>query len=157
MIWVALTLTPFLYYGIGTKLLSPHESNSQSLFQVQIFTVLGIALGVASFIYWRFFFSEVNLRKILKNPKNPTQTEDTADDVTTSSDSRLLRIFPKYLVSCIICWSVNESIALLGLILMTQAQDPVKTVPFLLIAVSLNLVMFPRPTKIVERCRYVKS
>jgi hypothetical protein len=59
----------------------------------------------------------------------------------------LIRSLPIYVV----CWALNSTVSVIGLIWAVLARDPSRIYPFFVVAMLLQIPMFPKAGQIVRR------
>jgi hypothetical protein len=166
VIWAGLTGSILVYSaviyaipGIGSASLGGGQSLSI------VFVALAVGSGSASVFLRALLLSENRVRKQLEQPIDAQQlsTDKQTGQLNEAKlrkieslgefEQKLLLLLNWYFVPNIICWGLNESIAVFGLVLVLLEGNPSSVIPFAGAALLLNFSMFPKFDVLVDKAR----
>ena len=140
IVWFALLLAMFAYTALVFVFRSPEAPGVTENVKAA-FVLGGTALGVISFLIYRFTLSEKSLRKKFL----ATQGEQ--------EERRLEEFSNRLLLPHVVPWGINESVVLLGFVLAFLSRNPADAIPFSVIGTVLHLYMYPRVEQLVENTK----
>lgn len=138
IVWLALLLAMFAY----TATVFLFEADPPPVLSGNVKTAFlagGVLLGALSLLVYRFSLSEKSLRKKFAATRG------------LSPEKRLEEFSESLLLPHVVPWGMNECVLLLGFVLAFMSKDPWKIAPFSVIGVVLQVYMYPRAEKLVER------
>ncbi len=138
IVWSALLLAMFAYTAVVFVFKSPDAPDVGENVKA-VFFLGGTALGVISFLIYRFTLSEKSLRKKFLSTRGQEQGE------------RLDELSNRLLLPHVVPWGINETILLLGFVLAFLSKDPQDIVPFSVTGIILHIYMYPRVEQLVGR------
>ena len=166
IIWAALTGSILVYGGVAYALPELGEAIDGGAQDISIFFVaLAIASGVGSLFLRKFLFSDEGIKRQLEKPIDPKQlstdrqtgqlNEEKLNKIESLNEfeQKLLSLLNWYFVPNLVCWGLNESIAIYGLVLAIFEGSPNTLLPFAGAALLLNFTMFPKFDSIVGKAR----
>ena len=140
IVWLALLLAMFAYTAVVFIFKSPQAPDVGENVRAA-FLLGGVALGIISFLIYRFKLSEKSLRRklIAAQEKRPEKS--------------LEEFLNRLLLPHVVPWGINESVVLLGFVLAFLSKDPGDSLPFSVTGIILHIYMYPRVEQLVERTR----
>jgi hypothetical protein len=166
MIWGGLTLNILLFPGIAYYILASGggEGLGPSHATLEfVFRLVAVSLGIGSVLWWRLHLSddrlkaslarEVSARSLASNRETGQIDEDLLSKIESLSEfeQRLLSLASGYPLPYVISPVLNVTIVLAGVVLAFLTANTSKMVPFVLAAIILNVLMFPRLITLVNR------
>ncbi len=162
IIWLAFQAAAALYYVIA-RIMAQNwgPEDKLDLAYTPVFYAVAAALAVVSIYYNRWAFSDA---RIAASPAamdrkgavaSPGLTETEQYTTLDENDRRLIDVFAYAQKSYIITWAMQETIAILGLVMTIVTQDVSQTVFFSLAAFLLLAFTRPRPLEIMERASMI--
>ena len=102
---------------------------------------------------------EVDLAKLSNNLRISELGRDKLESIASLEkfEQKLLALLDWSIVPNIICWTINETIAVFGFVLAMLNGTPNSVLPFACVALLLNFAMFPKFEAISERARSLYS
>ncbi len=165
VIWFALNGSILLYLVIPFIVPPMGETSSWQSMEL-LFYLFGFVAAASCFALRQYFFSKDSIRSRLATPVTAeslaaTQArpgEDTSEKLEQLKELddyelRLLSLLRWSLMPNIICWALIESIAVLGLVFSLLSGQASNVVPFVVIALLLNLQCFPRLDRLSEQAK----
>ena len=163
ILWFAMTVSivTLLVAGYVVSMQGETPSVPSPLLRLGL-DAAGIALALAGIGLKAFVFSRERLEERLKAPVNveamATDRESNSfsqslfDELRTLSDAelRVVGLLNWYSTPYIILLSLNECVAIFGLVLTVLTYQPVEMLPFLAAAAFLNASLYPHPRRTVE-------
>ena len=167
LLWIVLCFStivcPLIAYFVP-GIISP-QTNSLPNSVSKVFYILAGLLAIGSILIRRSLLSgtfikkemakDIDAEKILTNNKKiPLKREDLDKFNSLSSfEQKLLALTNKAYVPNLITWILNESIAILGIVLAVLTGDASKLIPFAMLGICSNLGMFPNLDKVHKKAR----
>ncbi len=139
MVWMALTCSVIAYglvgYVLGHRTLGADARSVQGGIQ-SVGLSLAVFGGLISLIFRRIYFSETRLKK------------------STQSTEQLMK---RWTLGNIICWSLNDFVAIAGLLMTFFSGDYHSQLPYVAAALLLNAYMFPKAPEFLEAALTLKQ
>ncbi len=139
IVWLALLLAMFAY--TATVFLFEADSPDLGKNVKTAFLAGGVLLGALSLLVYRFSLSEKSLRKKFAETRG------------LSPEKRLEEFSESLLLPHVVPWGMNECVLLLGFVLAFISKDPWKIAPFSAIGLVLQVYMYPRAEKLLEKTK----
>lgn len=139
IVWLALLLAMFAY--TATVFLFEAERPSLGETVKTAFLAGGVLLGAGSLFVYRFSLSEKSLRKKFAATRE------------LPPEKRLEEFSDGLLLPHVVPWGMNECVLLLGFVLAFISKDPWAIAPFSVIGVVLQVYMYPRTEKLLEKTK----
>ena len=139
IVWLALLLAMFAY----TATVFLFEADPPALGETvrTAFLAGGVLLGAGSLLIYRFSLSDRSLRKKFAATRGP------------GPEKRLEEFSDRLLLPHVVPWGMNECVLLLGFVLAFMSKDPWKIMPFSAVGIVLQVYMYPRVAKLLERTK----
>ena len=165
LLWAALTGAVFLYVFIAFFLVIAGETlgtSDPSLF-VSLLGLAAVILAIGSLHYWRHTHANDSLEKLLRDPlvlqsfhKRMSERisdleSSTVHDDLSSFDRKRCAVAVAMQTPLIINLAFNETVALLGFVLVFVTREFSHIIPFAAVALVLNAMMFPRIDNLMAR------
>ncbi len=163
VIWIAITMSILIYTVV---LYMIHASGSQSADGGQVhvvFYAIAALLAIAALIYRQRAFSDDRLRGITEKPVatrslaiNPQTRRVDAErlrriESLPPKEQGVLNLAQSLTIPTIVVLALNESIAIVGFVAAFLTHNPTAILPFAILAIALNLFVFPRPESLPGR------
>ena len=138
IVWSALLLAMFAYTAVVFVFRSPEAPDVGETVKAA-FLIGGAALGIISLLIYRFTLSEKSLRRkfLATEGREP--------------EKRFEELSNRLLLPHVVPWGINETVVLLGFVLVFLSKNPQDTVPFSVIGIVLQVYMYPRVEQLIER------
>jgi len=167
VVWIAITGSIIFYFVF--VYIFVREGRTQAFeksegLEAVLYAAAAIT-AICSILYRRYSLSDERLTKIL-NREIDIRTLAKSSGTGTSEHEKLARLealsdFEKKVLSLMcdlqksthINLIINETVAILGLVLAFLSGDPLKIIPFGIVSLLLNIWMFPRPEAILEKAQ----
>lgn len=164
IVWAALTAS-ILIYGLVAYLVAGRISGPTQVPDLLPLALGGVAIltGAGSWLLARILLSDNRLRKAMRSEPTPealardprrgiVDEERLRKIQLLSSSERKLLLLPRlYFTSLILRLTLNESIAVYGVILALLSHSLTPMLPFAAAAIVLNLTCIPRIDPVLER------
>lgn len=169
LMWLALTASIFLYVlaswmSIGAGAAEWRGTSAAGPMPI-VLGVLALSDAALSFYAYTFLLAPTRLAKRLAKNTSPEKiaTNRETGVVDPARADRIRALDPqeqplaalpaKLFAPYIIVWSLNESVAIFGLVLAFTTDTVYFILPFAAVAVLLNLAMYPRIDALAERVK----
>ena len=153
LIWLALTLEPFVYVGlsfiVSRGAISCVEQTAGSYLKWGSY-LLACLLAVASLLVNRFFLSDRQIIARLEAERLEIGDSSAAEDLSRQ-ESQLLSLSRYYTTSMLLSWGLNGFVPIGGLILLFTGGDCRTILVLSALAVVLNLLSYPQLDAFIER------
>ena len=165
--WI-LTASIFVY-GLAACLVlerSPAPAVVSELFHLA-FGCVAILTGLGSLLVERVLLSDARLQEAMRSDPDPEAlARDPRRGIVdgerlqkiqslTSAERKLLRLCGLFFASFIIRLSMNEAIAIYGVVLAFLSRSLIPMLPFAVAAIALNVACRPRIDPFLERATYL--
>ncbi len=144
IVWTAMTVTLGLFGGIAYVVCRDRApaTDLPPILPV-FFPVVGLSTALSAFGIRRTMLSEQQLR--------PTIEAATPHDGLDRFEAGVVAVMPKFLSATIVALALHEAIAILGLVRAVIEARWEQSIPFLLAALVLNILAFPRLGPLLDR------
>ncbi len=144
LVWTAMTVTLGLFGGVA-YVVCRDRAPATDLPPVLpiIFPVVGLSTAMSAFGIRRTMLSDQQLR--------PTIEAAAARDGLDRFEAGIVAVMPKFLSATIVSLALHEAIAVLGLVRAIVEARWERSLPFLLVALVLNILAFPRLGPLLDR------
>jgi hypothetical protein len=165
VIWWGLTVSILIYVGVVYFLQQSTPDSAEALDSALrlALSVGAVVLSVASLAYRRHANSDERIHELFRNEPDlqALVTDPQTKKVNTELLERLQRLTPfeqriysmssTLQTSLIVSLALHEAVALFGFVWGLLSRDVVPTVPFTVVAILLNFLVYPRPELTAER------
>ena len=138
IVWFALLIAIFAYTAVVLVFASPEPPEIKESLRIA-FLLVAAALGIVSFLIYRFNLCDKSLRKRFTRIQS------------LEAEKRLEELSSGFLLPHVIPWGINECIVLTGFILAFITKEPESIIPFSVTATLLHLYMYPRLDELVRK------
>lgn len=164
ILWTAMTLSILLYVGLA-YFLYPQGQVAQpvaSSLRSAVFLIAG-SVAVLSLMLRKSFLSPGRIYDVLKQEVDPQelatnretgqieQERLTKINALTPLEMKAIGLSGMYFTTLLLSLAMNETVALLGLMLAILEQRPEPVIPFAAAALALNLIIFPRFNQFIDK------
>jgi len=168
IVWLVFSASPLLFAGIIYFFQKNTWYNSHALFELPetlaiLFPMLALCQGTASFYLLRKLLNPQRMRKIVAQEwklLKPEQMQSPALKARLESltqldglEKNIFKTFPKWFSAHLLCWALNEGIAIYGFLLSFFSQRFEPILPYAIAAILLNLSMRPNFPGFVQKIR----
>ena len=148
--------------------LSPFSRPVNPVFRNLMFFV-GVVIAVGSLLYWRHTQSDAYLQRILSHDvdvdatKAKMQKWNMAPELVSKMpslsdfDRRRYGLALSLQIPLLLNLTLNESVAVLGFVVVVATRNFLVLIPFAAAAIGLNAAMFPRLDGLMERSERLRS
>jgi hypothetical protein len=174
VLWFALTAAIVLYLLVAFLTVGNIAGSSASIDPIirYVLTLISLSVGGISLLYWRHSRSNTGLQRLLardiglqdlqkkanklvvqsRTNGSPDQKTLSQLSTLTAFDRRRYAVAVDLFLPFLINLALNETVALLGLVLSLLSRDLWQILPFAAGAILMNIYMLPKLENLMERC-----
>ncbi|NIS08147.1 MAG: hypothetical protein GWO07_05160 [Candidatus Dadabacteria bacterium] len=150
-LWIGLTVGLILYF-LAVYFITAGKSPNDNLSDTTqyVFAAAGFILFLIAVIFRKFSFSESRFKQVFLPATN---TSSPIDKPQLDSASKVKMYLSRQQVFYIISLAINDSIGILGIAIGFISRDLSKTLPYIVVALLLNIWVYPKKERFLNKLR----